>query len=183
MGTGATTASGPVNSAHTTSDGTVPTVRRMPSVKRQLSAQMPPITSAWRANKRQLSGGSSQQTQKPSASNLFAAVSLQALVKKRKKFLRSKRERLARLLFSWLIVVGLHVTFIFLSLIYALKFGEATMKVIVMGWVIGYGMMAVMIEPIQAFLLACCPCMFNEETRIGRCCERVRFCYNELLAP
>ena len=39
------------------------------------------------------------------------------------------------------------------------------------------------VEPVQVFIIACAPCIFDDKTRCGRCCQRVRFVYNELCAP
>ena len=41
----------------------------------------------------------------------------------------------------------------------------------------------ILIEPLQVFLIACAPCLFDEETAFGRCMSRIRFVYNELCAP
>ena len=39
------------------------------------------------------------------------------------------------------------------------------------------------VEPVQVFISACAPCILDDKTRCGRCCQRVRFVYNELCAP
>jgi len=45
------------------------------------------------------------------------------------------------------------------------------------------GLTFAVVEPFQVILLVCAPCLFDEETRLGRCMGRCRFVYNELCAP
>ena len=40
-----------------------------------------------------------------------------------------------------------------------------------------------LVEPLQVILLVCAPCLFDENTKCGRCMGRCRFVYNELCAP
>jgi hypothetical protein len=53
----------------------------------------------------------------------------------------------------------------------------------IVGWIIAYAQTFMLIEPVQILLLAGLPCLMDEDTRCGRCCIRIRFIYNELLAP
>ena len=36
---------------------------------------------------------------------------------------------------------------------------------------------------VQAAAVAAVPCFFNKDTRCGRCMIKLRYCYNELIAP
>ena len=71
----------------------------------------------------------------------------------------------------------------FNSFIFCLGFGERETFKMVLSWIIAYGWTFAFIEPVQVCLLACCPCLWDEETRCGRCMNWVRFIYNELLSP
>jgi len=84
---------------------------------------------------------------------------------------------------AWTINILVLLQFMFVSLIYALKFGEQATANMVISWVLAYGVTFALVEPIQVLLLVCAPCLFDESTKCGRCMGRCRFVYNELCAP
>jgi len=84
---------------------------------------------------------------------------------------------------AWTVNIIVLLQFMFVSLIYALKFGEQATANMVMSWVLAYGVTFALVEPIQVILLVCAPCLFDENTKCGRCMGRCRFVYNELCAP
>ena len=69
------------------------------------------------------------------------------------------------------------------SLIYALKYREEATKSMVMSWLIAYGVTFAIVEPMQVLVLVCAPCLFDEETRLGRFMSWLRYIYNELCSP
>ena len=52
-----------------------------------------------------------------------------------------------------------------------------------LAWLVAYGWTFAIVEPVQVVIFALLPYIANEETRLGRCCLRVRFVYNELFSP
>ena len=96
---------------------------------------------------------------------------------------RSEREYNMRQATAWGVQVGILFMAYFNSFIFCLGFGERETFKMVLSWIIAYGWTFAFIEPVQVCLLACCPCLWDEETRCGRCMNWVRFIYNELLSP
>uniref|UniRef100_A0A7S2IYL5 EF-hand domain-containing protein n=1 Tax=Haptolina brevifila TaxID=156173 RepID=A0A7S2IYL5_9EUKA len=96
---------------------------------------------------------------------------------------RSPCEYKIRQVMAWSFNVSTLLAFLFVSLIYGLKFGNQQTKNMCLSWLMSYGITFAIVEPFQVLLLACAPCLFNEETRVGRWCGRCRFVYNELCAP
>ena len=96
---------------------------------------------------------------------------------------RSPREYKNRQILAWCFNICTLLAFLFVSLVYALKFGNQETKNMVVAWLMAYGITFAVVEPFQVFLLACAPCLFDEATRFGRFCGRCRFVYNELCAP
>ena len=88
-----------------------------------------------------------------------------------------------RVSLAWAIVWAILLAGCFYSILLARTFGAIETNKMIVAWLIAYGQTFVVVEPIQILLLAGTPCLFNEETRCGRCCVRCRFIYNELLAP
>ena len=96
---------------------------------------------------------------------------------------RGTREYAARQALAWAINILVLLLTLFTCLIYALKFGEIATYQMVMSWMISYAWTFLIVEPVQVVILACAPCLFNEEHTCGRCMGRIRFVYNELLSP
>ena len=96
---------------------------------------------------------------------------------------RGEREFFIRRTIAWTFCVFVFLFSLFVSFIYALKFGEVTIAKALLSWVIAYGWTFTIVEPFQVLFLAFSPCLFNEETRCGRCMINCRFVYNELCAP
>lgn len=71
----------------------------------------------------------------------------------------------------------------FVSLIYALKFREEATRMMALSWLIAYAVTFAIVEPLQVLILVCMPCLFDENTRCGRCMLWTRFIYNEICAP
>ena len=65
----------------------------------------------------------------------------------------------------------------------AVGFGNRQTHYMALAWGTAFGVTLLFIEPLQIVILAAVPCLFDEETRVGRCCLRCRFWYNELVAP
>jgi hypothetical protein len=70
-----------------------------------------------------------------------------------------------------------------LGIVYARTFGIKETNKMIVGWAIAYGQTFLIVEPVQIFLLAGAPCLFDDSHRCGRCMNRCRTIYNELLSP
>ena len=88
-----------------------------------------------------------------------------------------------RISLAWTFNLVLLVFFLFVSMIYGLKFEEQATNNMVLTWLMAYGLTFAIIEPAQVILLVCCPCLWNENHRCGRCMVNCRFMYNEICAP
>merc|ERR1711998_111940 len=112
----------------------------------------------------------------------FAAVAIEAQIRAKRKELgwRGPKEYACRITLAWLfnfLVPGICYLY---AIILSIKFGEAQTANMILTWLIAYGWTFLLVEPAQVLILAGTPCMFNEETKCGRCCVRARFVYNEL---
>ena len=96
---------------------------------------------------------------------------------------RGPREHCVRSSLAWLFNYLVFFFALLVALIYALKFGEVTMSKALITWAVAYGWTFAIVEPVQVVILALSPCLFDEETRCGRCMVRGRTMYNELCAP
>ena len=96
---------------------------------------------------------------------------------------RSDREFRIRQCIAWTFNVTVLIIALYYSFILAIRFGEIQTFTFVLGWMISYGWTFAIVEPVQVLLLACCPCMWNEDHACGRCMQRIRFVYNELFSP
>ena len=72
---------------------------------------------------------------------------------------------------------------LYYSIIQSALFGNNQTLAMILGWLTSYGLTFAVVEPFQVLVLAGAPCLFDEETRIGRCCVRCRTIYNELCSP
>ena len=96
---------------------------------------------------------------------------------------RPKWERQLRLAIAWGFNFFIVLFSCLVSLIYALKYREEATKSMMMSWLIAYGVTFAIVEPMQVIVLACAPCLFDEETRFGRFMSWLRYIYNELCSP
>ena len=122
---------------------------------------------------------------RPKPSTNIAAIAIETRLRQKRKDLRWRGpyERGCRLVLAWtfnLLVPGIAYL---VAIIIAAKLGEAETYKMCIGWLVAYGATFAIVEPAQVVILASAPCLFDEETKIGRCCSRVRFVYNELFAP
>lgn len=115
----------------------------------------------------------------------FAELVVQAQTEKKKRDLRWRgpKEVYARRAIAWGINLTLNLIALTMAVIYAGKFGERQTQKMCVSWLVAYGWTFAIVEPFQVLVLAGAPCLFDEETRMGRCCGRARFVYNELFAP
>jgi len=119
-------------------------------------------------------------------SDAFAAVTLRALVRKKKDDIRwrTPRERWWRMKIAWFVVA---VAYFFLSLVvltFGVKaLGPATMNATITAWVIALCQVFLILEPLQICISATMPFCVSEESRCGRCCRRAQWCYNEFFSP
>ena len=119
-----------------------------------------------------------------SLSNDSKAAAIEERIQRRVSELRwrSHQSYVCRQTVAWAIALMLNLISLFTSLIYALKFGEATMNACMVAWAIAYGWTFAVAQPIQVMILVLTPGLFSEETRCGKAMMRLRKCYNELLA-
>ena len=95
---------------------------------------------------------------------------------------RSANTFACRQALAWAFTLGVTLLALFTSVVYALKFGEATMSQCLIAWALAYGWTFAVVQPIQVLILALAPGLFTNDTRCGRCMLRVKEVYNELLA-
>ena len=122
---------------------------------------------------------------RPKPSTNIAAIAIETRLRQKRKDLRWRGpyERGCRLVLAWtfnFLVPGIAYL---VAIIIAAKLGETETYKMCIGWLVAYGATFAIVEPAQVVILASAPCLFDEETKIGRCCSRVRFVYNELFAP
>jgi hypothetical protein len=125
---------------------------------------------------------------------------------------RGPRERACRIGAAWAFNLTVSALAYLVSIIFCARFGEKDTSAMSVSWMIAYGLVSglfearlfppalralltaryslfavgqtfVLIEPAQVLLLASAPCLFDDSTKVGRCCLRVRLVYNELCAP
>ena len=84
---------------------------------------------------------------------------------------------------AWSLSVFFMLASCWYALVIALRFGEDGIRSMAISWLLAYGLTFALIEPVQIVVIVSLPMLFDEETKVGRCCERCRYVYNELLAP
>jgi len=89
------------------------------------------------------------------------------------------REHTARLVTVWVAHFAVEAVMFLLCITYGAKFGENATAQMLANWGMSYALQLVVIQPVQVLLLACAPCLFNEDHMVGRCLSRLRFVYNE----
>ncbi len=135
-------------------------------------------------SKRRLSSVATGLFRKKQTHTTIAVTAVEAMIENRRKELRwrSPREYCCRQVLAWAFAFGLLLLMLLLSFIYALKYQEAAMQQIMLGWLFAYGVTFAVVEPVQIVLLAAFPAS-TDDTKTGRCVARCRLIYNELLAP
>ena len=96
---------------------------------------------------------------------------------------RSDADRFRRLTFAWAFTLGVSFLLITYALIVSLKFGERETTGLFASWGAAYLYGTVLLEPGMLFLLSAMPCLTVEETRFGRFCLRMKWCWDECLSP
>ena len=136
-------------------------------------------------NLRELASGRIKKENVEFLSKDLMAVVIEARIQQRIDDIgwRDDREFFIRRTIAWIVNVSAMLFTLFVSFIYALKFGEYTMAKALVSWAIAYGWTFLLVEPFQVFFLAFSPCLFDEDTRCGRNMVRCRTIYNELCAP
>ena len=82
---------------------------------------------------------------------------------------------------AWSVALALTLLALFTSLVYGLKFGEATMSTCMVAWALAYSWTLAVVQPIQVVILVLAPGLFRDDTRCGRCMLRLREMGGELL--
>ena len=115
----------------------------------------------------------------------MAVVALAALRQERERDVkwRSDTERFWRLTLAWTFNLGISVLFIFYALLASLRFGEYETAGLFASWAAAYLYTAILLEPGVICIISAMPCIASEDTRIGRCCLRAKWCWDELLSP
>ena len=115
----------------------------------------------------------------------FAVVSMAAVRQKKKidALWRGPAERCVRLVFAWVFHLTVCALLLFYALVLSLKFGESENATLFGAWGAAYLWTAVLLEPVIIFIVVGLPSIANEETRLGRCCLRVKWLWDELLSP
>ena len=152
-------------------------LRRLEAQKRRLEGI--------RAAQRRLVNKGLNVTERKDEKLDFASLVLEAQIKAKQKELkwRGPIEYRVRYILGWLINFLILGLCLLVSLIYAAKFGNNQFTQVAAAWLMAYGWTFLLVEPFQVLFLAGAPCLFNEETRCGRCMIWCRFIYNELCAP
>merc|ERR1712146_90823 len=96
---------------------------------------------------------------------------------------RGKWEYKIRVFLGWAFSFTVFGLALLCSIIYAGMFGNNETTAMCIAWLMAYGWTFAIVEPVQVLILAGAPCLFNEDTRCGRCMLRCQFMYNELCAP
>ena len=95
---------------------------------------------------------------------------------------RGGRAYLCRQAIAWSVALALTLLALFTSLVYGLKFGEATMSTCMVAWALAYSWTLAVVQPIQVVVLVLAPGLFRDDTRCGRCMLRLREMGGELFA-
>eukprot|EP00326_Haptolina_ericina_P003322 CAMPEP_0181205914 /NCGR_PEP_ID=MMETSP1096-20121128/20740_1 /TAXON_ID=156174 ORGANISM="Chrysochromulina ericina, Strain CCMP281" /NCGR_SAMPLE_ID=MMETSP1096 /ASSEMBLY_ACC=CAM_ASM_000453 /LENGTH=119 /DNA_ID=CAMNT_0023296747 /DNA_START=1 /DNA_END=360 /DNA_ORIENTATION=+ len=89
-----------------------------------------------------------------------------------------------RVSLAWAFHIFLYLVCCLLALTFGVvKFKAQATNFMLMGWAVAACQTYLVIEPLQVFVLVCMPCLWRDDTRLGRCCLRVRYVYNEYFSP
>ena len=115
----------------------------------------------------------------------LSALAVEAKLNKRRKALqwRTPRDLAMRSAAAWSLSLLLTFLALLLTAVLCVRVEETETSRLLLAWLAAYGWTAVVIEPMQVFLLAFLPCLYSEATRCGRGLLRCRFVVNELCMP
>ena len=115
----------------------------------------------------------------------MALAAMAAVRQKRKMDMkwRTEADRCRRSALAWAFVLGVSAIFIFYALVASLKFGQGEAAGLFASWGAAFFFTAILLEPTVICLLSALPCLATQDTRMGRCCLRVKWCWDELLSP
>ena len=136
------------------------------AVNRQLSSL---------SSNRLLASTNAKKTKKKDGTQV-ALVALAALRQKKKADIRwrTNADRCRRLTLAWAFVLGVSAVFVFYALVASLKFGKQETSGLFSSWGVAFFYTAVLLEPTVICLLSALPCLATENTRLGRCCLRIK---------
>ena len=92
---------------------------------------------------------------------------------------RGARERTVRTAIAWMLNFLIMALQLFWSVVLCLGFGDKDVAQVVASWILAFSATALIVEPLQVFMLAAAPALFTEDNACGRCMQRLRFMYNE----
>lgn len=115
----------------------------------------------------------------------IASIAVLAQLRAKRKELRWRPayEYYSRLCLAWAFQFFVCGVAYWYAIICAISFGNNQTTAFIVSWLVAYGWTFAIVEPAQVLIIAGTPCLCDEETRLGRCCLRVQFVYNELFAP
>lgn len=115
----------------------------------------------------------------------FAVVALAASRQKKHLDLqlRGPVERMVRTALAWIFHFAVCVLLLFYALILSLKFGDSETVPLFGAWGAAFLWSSALLEPIVICFITVLPSVANEETRFGRCCLRIKWCWDEVLSP
>jgi hypothetical protein len=96
---------------------------------------------------------------------------------------RSDRCVSVRMTLAWLFNLCVYFVSALLSLTYGVKFGPESTNEMITVWFIAMFQIYFLVEPMQILVVVCAPFLCDDATRCGRCCLRIRYCYNEFFSP
>jgi len=118
--------------------------------------------------------------------NDFTVITLQAVLERTKREIRwrSRTEQNVRAGLAWIFNAAMY----FIASVMVLAYGVEALGPDVMGptiraWLFALIQVFLIVEPLQVVIVATMPFCINEDTRVGRCCRRTQWCYNEFFAP
>lgn len=82
-----------------------------------------------------------------------------------------------------MLALSLSAIFLFYALVVSLRFGERETASLFASWAAAYLYGAILLEPGAICLISAMPCLVSEDTRFGRLCLRIKWCWDELLSP
>ena len=150
-------------------------------VNRQLSGR---ISALKAMGTKSMASTHARKTKKKDGSQLVL-VALAARRQKRKADInwRSRADRCRRLTLAWSFVLAVSAIFIFYALVASLKLGSKETPALFGSWGAAFLYTAILLEPAVICLLSALPSLANSDTALGRCCLRIKWCWDELLSP
>ena len=84
---------------------------------------------------------------------------------------------------AWLSHMACNSVLLFYALVVSIRFGNKETATLFTSWGVSYFYGAILLEPAVICILAAFPFIATEETRVGRCCLRIKWVWDELLSP